>query len=118
MRNLLDNASKYTPEQGAIELSLVTKSINGVAGVEMVIEDSGPGIPESSYQRVFDRFYRLGGDRHTSKTLGSGLGLSIVDHIVRLHQGHIHLEKSMQLGGLKVKVWLPQSHVTSRAKVQ
>jgi signal transduction histidine kinase len=79
-----------------------------VEGVALIVEDSGPGIPEASYTRVFDRFYRLGGDRHASNTIGSGLGLSIVDHIVRLHRGEISLSRSQRLGGLQVTVWLPQ----------
>ncbi|MYM64920.1 HAMP domain-containing sensor histidine kinase [Pseudomaricurvus sp. HS19] len=103
LRNLLDNAIKYTPEGGQIQLQIKASS----AGVEVRLEDSGPGIPEDARLRVFDRFYRLGGDRHASKTIGSGLGLSIVDHIVRLHHGTIELGHSAALGGLQVRVWLP-----------
>jgi two-component system sensor histidine kinase QseC len=103
LRNLIDNASKYTPDQGTIR---VTVSMNqGHASV--LVEDSGPGIAEDEYARVLERFYRVGGDRNNSSVIGSGLGLSIVADIVRIHQGQIYLSNSPDLGGLAVKVTFP-----------
>ncbi len=109
-RNLIDNASKYSPAGGEIRISLsdeVRQNRPNESDVMVVIEDEGTGIPEADYGRVFDRFYRQGGDRHTSKVPGSGLGLSIVQHVVKLHEGRIQLDRSKALGGLSVCVRLP-----------
>ncbi|MFT6098756.1 MAG: two-component system sensor histidine kinase QseC [Arenicella sp.] len=105
LKNLLENASKYTPDSGDITLTIKGSDD---ASITIIVQDSGPGIPASDYQRVFDRFYRLGGDRHTSGVTGSGLGLSIVSHVVRLHGGEIKLSESPSLGGLAVTVTLPK----------
>lgn len=100
LRNLVDNAIRYTPAGGSVEVSLRH------VGTEQLIEvaDSGPGIPAAEHGRVFDRFYRRVG----SGGNGSGLGLSIVQRIVELHGGHIELDQST-LGGLLVSVYLPAS---------
>jgi len=103
MRNLVDNAGKYTPPGGRVLVVVKPEGQNALVRVE----DSGPGIAEAHHSRVFDRFYRVGGDRHDSNVIGCGLGLSIVDHIVRLHQGQIDLGRSAALGGLAVAVRLP-----------
>jgi len=73
----------------------------------LTVQDNGPGIPPEEYSRVFDRFYRVGGDRHQSGTLGSGLGLAIVRDIVNLHQGLVRLGAGDSDRGLKVTVELP-----------
>ncbi|WP_439134342.1 ATP-binding protein [Pseudomaricurvus sp.] len=115
LRNLVDNAVKYTPEQGSILITVRSLSENGnkVDGVLLQVEDSGPGISEENHKRVFDRFYRLGGDQHNSNIVGSGLGLSIVDHIVRLHSGSVDLSHSATLGGLCVTIKLPARERTT-----
>lgn len=100
VQNLLSNASKYTPEKGHIKVSLYES--NGC--ITLSVEDSGPGIAESEYSRVFERFYRVGGDRHNSNVVGCGLGLAIVKHIADLHQAQIQLASSNVLGGLMVQV--------------
>lgn len=105
IKNLITNASKYTPAQGRIRVRLRGESANN-QGATLLVEDSGAGIPDSEKQRVFDRFYRVGGDRHNSKTVGSGLGLSIVKHIAELHQATLTLKNS-SLGGLCVEVHFP-----------
>ena len=103
IQNLIVNASKYTPERGEIQITITVLSQK----IEMTVEDSGPGIAETEYERVFERFYRVDGDQHDSGTLGCGLGLAIAKHIVELHYGQIELERSSPLGGLKVIVRLP-----------
>jgi len=103
LRNLIDNACKYTPEGGEVLVRLESS----VLACKLVVEDSGPGIDVAERGRVFDRFYRIGGDGHASATNGSGLGLSIVGLIVRLHRGSVSLERSDKLGGLMVSVTLP-----------
>jgi len=106
IKNLIGNASKYTPKQGRIRVSLSADEASH-EGVILSIEDSGCGIPDTEKQRVFDRFYRVGGDRHHSKTIGSGLGLSIVKHIADLHQATLDLATS-EWGGLCVTVHFPR----------
>lgn len=98
VRNLLDNAIRYTPEEGEIRVS-IEESANSIC---LIVEDSGPGIPEADRERVFDRFFRVPG----SGTSGSGLGLAIVKAIVDHHKAFILLSKS-ELGGLLVKVVFP-----------
>jgi len=73
VKNLVDNAIRYTPSGGRVDLSIATTS--GVT--TLVVEDTGPGIPEAELGRVFDPFYRVLG----SNEIGSGLGLSIVKTI-------------------------------------
>ncbi len=84
--NLIDNAIKYTPENGEIMVNLSTE------GAEMLLEvsDTGIGISPQYQQRIFERFYRV--DKARSKRLGgTGLGLSIVKNIAEKHSGHIQL---------------------------
>jgi two-component system sensor histidine kinase QseC len=102
--NLLENASKYTPDGGDIRV-LVDRDDQGV---RLVVEDSGPGIPEEQRQRIFDRFYRLGGDQHDSGVVGCGLGLSIVRQIAELHQASVSLARSGFPTGLRVTVQFPR----------
>lgn len=98
--NVLGNAIKYTPATGKIAINTWLRGKN----VVLEIMDNGPGIPEGERERVFDRFYRLGGDRHNSKTPGCGLGLAIVQQVVDLHAGHIALTQSRYGQGLLVMV--------------
>jgi len=105
--NLLDNAVKYTPEGG--EISLAVEQQNGNA--EIVVRDTGIGIPDEDQQRVFDRFYRV--DKARSRALGgAGLGLSIVRCIVEAHGGHITIESTPQKGST-FRVFLPQKGTKS-----
>ncbi len=103
LRNLIDNASKYTPDKGAIRITIRENS----TGVSVVVEDSGPGIPASEYARVTERFYRVGGDQHSSGVTGSGLGLSIVSFVTHLHHGKIVFSLSAELGGLAIEIIFP-----------
>ncbi|MBU3006234.1 ATP-binding protein [Paraglaciecola arctica] len=104
LQNLISNASKYSPEGGLIRVTL--KEVNSQVVIQ--VEDAGPGIDESEYQRVFERFYRIGGDRHTSNTSGCGLGLAISKHIAALHKATLKLSRSKQLSGLSVELIFPQ----------
>lgn len=107
IRNLLDNAIKYTPSKGDILITIQRQ----LDTLQLSVEDSGPGVPSSDYARILDRFYRSGGDCHDSGVTGSGLGLSIVDLIVRMHHGDINVSASDQLGGLRVQITLPLRHL-------
>ncbi len=104
LHNLLSNASKYTPEGGSI---MVTVSGNKTQ-TQLQVQDSGPGVPEEKYERLFDRFYRLGGDRHASGTTGCGLGLAIVKQIADLHHAEIVLAKADNSSGLCVRIIFPK----------
>ena len=102
VRNLVDNAIRYTPEGGKIDLS-IKRTTNQV---QLIVTDSGPGIPTEYRQRVMDPFYRLVGNGE----VGSGLGLSIVKQIVVKMNGEIRLEYSNQSAktGLNVILVLHQ----------
>ncbi|MBS0340889.1 MAG: sensor histidine kinase N-terminal domain-containing protein [Proteobacteria bacterium] len=99
--NLVDNAVKYAPQGGQVDVSL--RAGNGAgAGPMLEVEDNGPGIPEEERERAFDRFYRLG-ERNGSAE-GSGLGLAIVRAIAQQHGAQVLLDRSQRLGGLRVTV--------------
>jgi len=95
-RNLLENAVKYSPSGGEIEVS--SSAQNG--RVTIAVSDSGPGIPRHDQQRIFERFFRV--ERYRVKESGStGLGLAICRHIIRSHGGAIWVEsprKGMSTG--------------------
>ncbi|HEY0844845.1 MAG TPA: ATP-binding protein [Noviherbaspirillum sp.] len=95
VRNLLDNAVRYTPEHGRVRIDLTCNE----ASVRLTVQDSGPGIPEEERSRIFDRFYRVPG---TSQT-GSGLGLAIVKAIADRHNASLSIGAG-ELGGLAVTV--------------
>ena len=95
VRNLVDNAFRYTPDGGRIRIDVRTDG----GGAHLAIDDSGPGIPAAARERVFDRFHRELGTTAT----GSGLGLSIVRSVVERHGGSVALRDST-LGGLGVDV--------------
>lgn len=99
--NLLENAVKYTPDHGQISVSIrpVTQSRTTAQRpmIEIVVTDSGIGIPEADRPRVFERFYRV--DKARSRELGgTGLGLAIVKHIVEAHSGHVWVEGNAPKG--------------------
>lgn len=96
IRNLLTNAINYTQENGNIGIRLST----GKDRTTLIIEDDGPGIEEQHRQRVMERFYR--GENH--QTPGCGIGLSIVDRVVQIHQGELQLLQADSGQGLKVIV--------------
>ncbi|MFZ4285142.1 ATP-binding protein [Variovorax sp. HJSM1_2] len=101
LRNLLENAVKYTPTHGRVKLSV--RSLDGAAAV--VVEDSGPGIPAEERKQVFERFFRS--TQTPSGTEGSGLGLSIVKTIADQHGATLALDASPELGGLRVTLGFP-----------
>ena len=87
--NLLSNASKYTPEKGNIDVS-VSPQNNEIC---LLVEDDGMGIPEAERERIFERFYRSNLDS-SAQVPGCGLGLTIVKHVVDLHQAKLSLDAS------------------------
>jgi signal transduction histidine kinase len=99
--NLIENAIKYSPRGGKVDLSARREG----ASVLISVDDSGPGIPVSERARVFERFYRTDKSR-AQDSGGRGLGLSIAYEIVKAHGGSIHIEDS-PLGGTSCVVTLP-----------
>ena len=97
LRNLLDNALRYTPEGGQVELAIATQP----DALVLTVDDSGPGIPPDERERAFQRFYR--GQRNAGDSTGSGLGLAIVANIAARHGAEVMLLDSA-LGGLRVEV--------------
>ena len=95
IQNLLSNANKYTPNGGHIMVKIRRENDQ----VVLLVEDSGPGIPAHEHERLFQRFYRVGGDRHTSGESGCGLGLAIVKRIAELYHAEITLEPSSFASG-------------------
>ena len=100
LRNLLDNAVKYTPEGGRVDIGIAREADGAV---ELSVDDSGPGLPEAERERVLDRFYRSD-DPQAQGVAGSGLGLAIVKSIADLHGASVTLAESPTLGGLRATV--------------
>jgi two-component system phosphate regulon sensor histidine kinase PhoR len=100
--NLLDNAVKYTPAGGHVEISASLikpekENSHKSAQVEIKVSDNGIGIEPKYLSRIFERFYRV--DKARSRDLGgTGLGLAIVKHIVQLHGGEVKVESSVNKG--------------------
>ena len=96
LHNLLDNALRYTPEHGVVDVRLFADG--GKIVVEII--DSGPGIPPDLLPRVYDRFFRIEG----SDTEGSGLGLAIAKHAAERNRIDLHLDNRIERSGLVARV--------------
>ncbi|MBU7008599.1 two-component system histidine kinase PnpS [Phosphitispora fastidiosa] len=93
MINLVDNAIKYTPEGGSINIT----AIRVKNGIKVAVKDTGIGIPWESIPRLFERFYRV--DKARSREMGgTGLGLAIVKHILEVHGGTIDIASRVGRG--------------------
>jgi two-component system sensor histidine kinase MprB len=97
IRNLLDNAAKFSPPDGVVEVTL--------AGGELRVRDHGPGVKPEDLPHVFDRFYRSGEAR---AVVGSGLGLAIVRQVADAHGGRVGAEAA-EGGGVCFVLTLPTS---------
>ncbi len=107
--NLLSNAIKFTPEKGSVRVHLRSYEDR----VEIVVEDTGRGIPTEHLPHIFDRFYRVpGSGTAPSPEQGLGLGLSFVAWIVKAHDGKIEVE-STPGKGTRFAITLPGADVTS-----
>jgi two-component system phosphate regulon sensor histidine kinase PhoR len=103
--NLIDNAVKYTPEGGRVQVDARRGSLAGAPAVELTVVDTGVGIPSHDLPRLTERFFRV--DRARSRELGgTGLGLAIVKHIVQAHDGRLEIESTLG-HGTTVRVTLP-----------
>jgi two-component system OmpR family sensor kinase len=101
LSNLLDNALRYTPPGGRIDVT-IDRSDDAIT---LAVADTGPGIPPEARERVFDRFFR--GEEQDGDAAGTGLGLSIVKRIVEAHGASVELGAPPQGSGLVVSVRFP-----------
>lgn len=101
LANLIDNAIKYSPDGGAIQVRVRP----GAAGAELSVADSGPGIPEEDRERVLQRFVRLDSSRNAP---GTGLGLSLVAAVARMHNATLELGDAKP--GLRITLRFPLVH--------
>jgi two-component system OmpR family sensor kinase len=101
LSNLVDNAIRYTPSGGRVDVSVYPEA----GGIVVEVLDTGPGIPAAERERVFDRFYRRPG----TAVSGSGLGLALVKNIADRHRARIVLDAGQQGRGLAVRVIFPKS---------
>jgi two-component system phosphate regulon sensor histidine kinase PhoR len=111
--NLIDNAVKYTPSGGKVQVSasLASYGNHRPPMIEIAVADSGCGIPEKDIPRLTERFYRV--DKARSRELGgTGLGLAIVKHIIQAHHGQLKIESQIQKG-TTVRVSLPAENGAS-----
>jgi signal transduction histidine kinase len=99
--NLLKNAAKYSDRQ------IIISSAHTAEGVDIIVEDDGPGIPEAEREHIFEPFYRLDRSRDRA-TGGFGLGLSIARQALHQHGGHITINQST-LGGARFVLHLPKA---------
>jgi hypothetical protein len=100
LANLIDNAIKYTPAEGRVAVS----ASETPSGVDLTVADSGPGIPLADRTRVVERFVRLEASRNSP---GTGLGLSLVAAVARLHRAHLTLDDNSP--GLKATISFPRA---------
>ena len=113
--NLISNAADAVTEhhanlsvtdnrrlKGLIEITLLSVAQRNIEGIAIRIEDNGPGIPEEKRQQVRETFF-------TTKPagIGTGLGISICEKIIGLHQGELLIDDSIEFGGASMTVWLP-----------
>lgn len=108
--NLVDNAVKYTPEDGRVRV--IARIVR--QRVEITVEDTGTGIPLEEQTRIFDRFYRMDAARNRNQG-GFGLGLAITKQIIDLHRGTIHIISAAGQGTQFV-VTLPVQHACCAAQ--
>jgi len=106
IRNLLENAIKYTPENGHVTVSLAEHLEEGKNFLRIEVSDTGQGIAEEDLHRITQRFYRDARARARQKTQGSGLGLALVDSIIALYGGQLNITSAgPNLGTQVIVLW-------------
>ena len=115
-RNLVDNAVKYTPDNGHVGVRIE----NGSEQVKVIVSDDGIGMTQEEKEKIFDEFYRVR-KKDTAHITGSGLGLSIVKRLVELHEGEISVTTEVGMGSVftitlpKIKKGASYTNSTSKA---
>jgi signal transduction histidine kinase len=110
--NLITNAIKHTPRGGRVSVSA---KISPDGGVLFTVEDTGSGIEPEQAKRIFERFYQVPA-AHGRESRGLGLGLNIVEGLVRLHKGRVWVDSEPGIGS-KFFVFLPEERVPSKISV-
>ena len=100
MRNLVDNAIRYSPAGATVKVAVA----GNAQRPQLTVEDSGPGLSEQDAKRLGERFFRVLGSGQS----GSGLGWSIVRRIAGVHGAEVRVGRSRALGGLEVMVQWPE----------
>jgi signal transduction histidine kinase len=108
--NLISNAIKYTPSGGSVRVK--TQINNG--GIELIVQDTGIGVPAEDLPRVFERFYQV--DKTRGPRRGTGLGLAISQEIVQAHGGTISVTSAGAGKGSTFTVWLPSPQLKTVVK--
>ncbi|MFO1144887.1 MAG: ATP-binding protein [Amaricoccus sp.] len=111
IETLLENAVRYTPEGGLVDVEMRAEP----GGTAILVRDTGPGVPEHALPRVFERFFRVEGQNAE----GSGLGLAIADLIARRHRLGLSLGNRGDVGGAEARLLVPadapaRSHLRER----
>lgn len=105
VEHLVENAIKFTPFAGEIKIEVAQMKNT----IDIMVTDSGEGIPAKYHERIFDKFYQI--DQSTTRTIeGAGIGLSLARHIVELHGGMISV-MSKEGEGSTFKISLPKQHI-------
>jgi two-component system sensor histidine kinase ChvG len=114
INNLIDNARSFSTHGGSVRVALrrarnASRGNGPEDGVEIVVDDDGPGIPAHAFERIFERFYTDRPEQGFGQN--SGLGLSISRQIIEAHEGRIwaqnRLDPSGNVAGARFIVWLP-----------
>ena len=105
VNNILDNALKFAPKGGRIDIELTATEDT----IELVVQDTGPGVPAEELNKIFDRFHQVDSNRRRDRQRGNGLGLSICKAITEIHDGTIVAE-NREPTGLRVCVRLPRTN--------
>ncbi len=117
VNNLLDNAIKFSPDGGVVEVVIQVTSVGGEEEALLIVRDRGVGIPPEKLKRVFERFYQVDGST-TRRFGGAGIGLALVKEIVAAHGGRVWAESEGIPGkGSTFYVALPMATEKDRSKV-
>jgi signal transduction histidine kinase/DNA-binding response OmpR family regulator/ligand-binding sensor domain-containing protein len=129
--NLLSNAFKYTPDNGAITMSLTIEndtvehtrrepelSLHEKMQYRITVKDSGIGIPQESQSKIFDRFYQV---KNTITARGTGIGLSLTRELVKIHQGNISVESEPDKGSaftVILPLWIEEQELPHLSSIR
>jgi two-component system sensor histidine kinase SenX3 len=98
--NLIDNAIKHSPQGKGVTIGFEAvkgSGPGGTSGIQLTVEDQGPGIPAEEQEQIFEPFYRRGTELRR-ETRGIGIGLSIVKHVAAAHGGRVEVESVVGQG--------------------